>query len=130
MALKLDPSLAFDRGIERIIGSDQREATLPDAAHLPPSDSAAKPELEKLLALPNLEDYVAQDLMPEVRDRSMLTPQGFGRALGAAIATLRGAASSAAGAARPRLARAAGALQQESELRELADHYRNALLQG
>ena len=131
MAIKFD-GFAFDRGIDRIIRNDQLGTTLPDASHLPPSEAASSAELDKLLALPNLQDYLAALLQPEVTDRSMLTPYGFQQALHAAIDTLRGqrrqhAASDAA--AEP-LDKALQLLDRESELRDLVSAYRSSLYPG
>jgi hypothetical protein len=125
---KLD-GFVFDRGIDRIIRNDQREASLPDAAPLPPSEATASAELDRLLALPNLQDYLASDLQPAVTDRAMLTPQGFGLALQDAIATLD-AHVAESGAPSPALGKARRLLEREAELRDLVGSYRSALYQG
>lgn len=131
MTVKLDPRFVFDRGIDRIVRRDESNASsLPDSGHLLPPDARPSAELDKLLALPNLQDFVAADLQPQVLDGQILTPQGFQRALQAAIATLRNGQLTVPAARRPALAKALALLQHESELRSLVALYRNALLQG
>jgi Type III secretion system YscX (type_III_YscX) len=126
---KLD-GFVFDRGIDRIIRNDQHEARLPDAAPLPPTEGMASGELDRLLALPNLEDYLAADLQPAVADKTMLTPQGFQLALQAAIATLDERAADPAQEPSPAIAKARLLLGKEAELRDLVFACRHALHQG
>ena len=126
---KLD-GFVFDRGIDRIIRNDQHEASLPDAARLPPTEAMASCELDRLLALPNLQDYLAADLQPAIADKTMLTPQGFQLALQEAIATLDERAAEPGEDPPPALAKARRLLGKEAELRDLVFAYRHALHQG
>ncbi len=104
---------------------------LPDAAHLPPADAAQSPELDRLLRRPNLQDYLAEQLQPEIADRQLLTPQHFERALRAAGQQLRAAAARREmQQIAPLLGKAARALAEESNLRELLSMYRSTLFQG
>jgi hypothetical protein len=126
---KLD-GFVFDRGIDRIIRNDQHEASLPDAAPLPPTEAISSCELDRLLALPNLEDFLAADLQPAIADKTMLTPQGFELALRDAIATLDEHASDPAEEPSPAIAKARRLLGKEAELRDLVFACRHALHQG
>src|ERR1700678_506955 len=115
----------LDRGIDSISRNTQPEIPLPDAAHLPPAAQLSPPELDRLLAPPNLRDYLAEKLQPEIADRQLLTPQRFERTLRAAVGRLRDlavregrAGKSQAGKAQL-LGKAAQALAEEANLREL-----------
>ncbi len=58
---------SLDHGIDSITRTSRPETPLPDAAHLPPSGQLSRPELDKLLLRPNLQDYVIGQLQPEIR---------------------------------------------------------------
>ena len=126
---KLD-GFVFDRGIDRIIRNDQHEASLPDSALLPPTEAISSCELDRLLALPNLEDFLAAGLQPAIADKSMLTPQGFELALRDAIATLDERANDPTEDPPPAIAKARRLLGKEAELRALVFACRHALHQG
>ena len=121
----------LDRGIDSISRSTRPEVPLPDAAHLPPAAQLSRPELDRLLWQPNLQDYLAEQLQPQIADRQLLTPQRFERALRAAVARLRDLAAREGHAGRnPLLRKAAQALAEEANLRELLSMYRSTLFQG
>src|ERR1700684_813114 len=121
----------LDRGIDSISRNTQPEIPLPDAAHLPPAAQLSRPELDRLLWRPNLQDYLAEQLLPEIADRQLLTPQRFERTLRAAVGRLRELAAREDRAGRaPLLSKAAHALAEEANLRELLNRYRSALFQG
>ncbi len=122
---------SLDRGIDTISRASRPEVPLPDAAHLPPAGQLSRPELDRLLRRPNLQDYLAEQMQPEIVDRQLLTPQRFEQALHSAVqqmretATRRGTQQIA-----PIVGKAARALSEESNLRELLSMYRNTLFQG
>jgi type III secretion protein X len=122
---------SLDRGLDSITQSTRPEVPLPDASHLPPAEQLNRPELDRLLHQPNLQDFLAGQLRPEINDRALLTPQRFERTLRQAGQTLRDLSS--AGATRepsPAMSKAARALSEEANLRELLNMYRSTLFQG
>ncbi len=123
---------SLDRGIESISRASQPAVPLPDATHLAPAAQLSRPELDRLLLRPNLQDYIAEQLAPEIADRQLLTPQRFERALHAAVRSLRGfaEANGGRGEAAPALGKAARQRSEEANLRELLNMYLSALYQG
>lgn len=123
---------SLDRGIDSISRSTRSEIPLPDAAHLPPAAQLNRPELDRLLWRPNLQDYVAEQLQPEVNDRQLLTPQRFEQTLHSAAQRFRelGDRESDNRSVAAPLAKAARALAEEANLRELLNMYRSTLYQG
>lgn len=122
--------IRFERGIEHISHSSQGSPMLPDTALLPPSDTATTPELDRLLARPNLRDYVSAALRPAISDKALLTPSGFQQALYDAITLLRQQAATAEPMHAAVLEGGLRELGTQTELRELLALYRNALYQG
>ncbi|THF57284.1 type III secretion apparatus assembly protein SctX [Pseudothauera rhizosphaerae] len=131
MSMKLD-GFSFDRGIDRIIRNDQTSVPLPQAGQLAPSDAISRPELEKLLALPNLGDFLSETLKPDIDNKDLLTPQGFQRALQDALTELRQRAEDGSVDADTAklLGKAARVLSEEANLRDLLNMYRSVLYQG
>ncbi|WP_129781719.1 type III secretion apparatus assembly protein SctX [Peristeroidobacter soli] len=121
---------SLDRGLESISRSSLPDVPLPDAAHLPPADQLNRPELDRLLHQPNLQDFLAGELRPEIADRALLTPQRFELTLRRAAQTLSDASSKDDAPASPALKKAARALGEEANLRELLNMYRSTLFQG
>ena len=132
MPMKLD-GFNFDRGIDRIIHNEQLDSPLPTSSHnLAPSDISSRPELDKLLSLPNLHDYLADALKPDIENKAILSPQGFQQALEGALTALRSHAEQAApdSAEGKALNKAARVLGEEANLRDLLNMYRSVLYQG
>jgi type III secretion protein X len=127
--LRLDSSLAFDRGIERVIHEHDEPALLPESPNLAPSELARAAQLDRLLALPNLDDYLQGALQPSLGNKDLLQPGKFRDALGGCARMLREAAQADPAQARP-LERAARVLAEEGDLRDLLQMYRTMLLQG
>lgn len=124
---------SFDRGIERIIRSEQPDIPLPDAGQLPPNAQVRRPELDRLLVQPNLQDHLASQMQPDISDQqSLLTPQGFRRALNGAVASLRKHASNCTAGSdkETTISKAARVLHEEADLRDLLSMYRSVLYQG
>jgi type III secretion protein X len=132
MTIKLRPNTLapIERGIDRVVrdvGSPSAE--LPDFVDLAPAEMLAHSQLDQLLALPNIEEFVAAALRPKVDDAQILTPVAFRSALEATLAGLRRAAEKQPRAARVH-GRAARLLADEASLRDLLYMYRSALRQG
>jgi hypothetical protein len=122
---------SLDRGLESISQNTRPEVPLPDASHLPPAETLNRPELDRVLHQPTLRDFLARELMPQVSDRQLLTPQRFEGTLRQAAQTLRDMPSTGnTGGSSPAIAKAARALAEESNLRELLNMYRSTLFQG
>jgi type III secretion protein X len=123
---------SLDRGIDSISRTSLPEVPLPDAALLPPASQVGRPELDRLLLRPNLQDYLIEQLQPDIADRQLLTPQRFEQTLHAAAQSLRDIAAAGNGPASRTaiLSKAARMLSEEVNLRELLNMYRSTLFQG
>ena len=51
----------IDHGIDDIVRRREAEFEPINPTALPPAQSAARPELERLIALPSLEDYLSRE---------------------------------------------------------------------
>jgi type III secretion protein X len=130
--LRLDRPFAFDRGIDRVTheSGDQPDLPgLPGDSRLAPSEMPQPAQLDRLLAMPNLDDYMQSALHPELGNKDLLVPAQFRHALEAAGRMLRDTAQAQPDEARV-LNRAARLLSEESDLRDLVQMYRSVLLQG
>lgn len=122
---------SLDLGLESITRNSRPEVPLPDAAHMPPAEQLNRPEIDRLLHQPNLQDFLASQLRPEIADRQLLTPQRFEKTLRQAAQSLRDLSSTDAGRTpSPAVSKAARALSEEANLRELLNMYRSTLFQG
>jgi len=126
--LRLDSPLSFDRGIDRVVHERTPDA-LPDAFNMAPSEMPQPAELDRLLALPNLDDYLQGSLYPQLDNKELLQPARFRQALEGAREALRQAGESDPENAKV-LNRAARLLSDEADLRDLLQMYRSMLLQG
>ena len=131
--VRLGQSPFFDRGIEAITARRLESGqTLPELRQLLPPD-AKQPHLERLLRQPTLSSYIDQAIAPRLQDRSLLMPQAFRATLRSALKALRQRIDQQkdprARSARV-LARARRVLDEEAELRELAQMYASTLYQG
>ena len=130
--------LAFDRGIESIVFTrDQGDMSMPERAQSAPAEGGVKPQLERLLERPTLEDALGEAIRPTQVDRGLMVPVNFRSALDTALDRLKGAADERSQATGPDaeeqlrlLNRATRLLNEEVNLRELVQMYRSALYQG
>ncbi|HYC37715.1 MAG TPA: hypothetical protein VEC19_14910 [Usitatibacter sp.] len=127
--LRLDSPLAFDRGIDRVVHEHGQRSALPERLDIAPSEMPQPAELDRLLAMPNLADYLQETLQPRLESKELLQPGAFRQALEGAREMLRQAAQSDPESARA-LNRAARLLSEEADLRDLLQMYRSMLLQG
>jgi hypothetical protein len=76
MTIKLRPNTLtpIERGIDRVVRDVGASAELPDFVDLAPAEMPAHSQLDQLLALPNIEEFVAAALRPKVDDTQILTP--------------------------------------------------------
>ncbi len=116
-------------GIDRIQRHRQSPISLPEHLPLRPPEVHEQPRLERLFALPSIDDFIAQRLRPEVLDSEILSPAYFRTVLSQTRASLRGYAKKHPRSAR-RFGRLALLLDEETGLLELLQMYRSALLQG
>lgn len=124
----------FDRGIDSITfqGGEALQG-LPPQHELTPADRAERPQLEQLLALPNMDAFLEDSIRPELNDRDLLLPTHFRKALDGARGALMQAAQDrqeADPAAAKTLSRAVRLLGDEIGLHDLITMYRSALYQG
>lgn len=124
----------FERGIDSItFKAGDIAQGLPEQRELSPADQAQRPQLDQLLALPNLEDFLEEAIRPDLGDRDLLMPARFRQALEGAIATIRQSAENAQSSdpdAAKILNRASRLLNEEVGLRDLLQMYRSVLYQG
>lgn len=131
--LRLNASLAFDRGIDSITYARQEKAMpLPERSAAPPPDTEVRAQLDLLLQKPSMDSRLDSLLRPHLENRALLSPGRFQEALGSTLQHLRQAAQQApesSGEARS-LNRAVRLLNEEASLRDLVQMYRSALYQG
>ena len=127
--LRLDSPLTFDRGIDRVVHQQEPSTGLPQGINIAPSDMPQPAELDRLLAMPNLDDYLQGLFQPQLDNRELMQPGQFRTALDGAREMLRGAAENDPEGAKT-LNRAARLLNDEADLRDLLQMYRSMLLQG
>lgn len=127
-------SYFFDRGIDLITyQGGQATQGLPDPRELTPSEQAGRPQLEQLLALPNMETFLEDTLRPHLGDPDLMLPGKFRQALESACDSLRQMADALTNQSPDQaklLSRAARLLSDESSLRDLLQMYRSVLYQG
>ena len=121
----------LDHGISGVVRQSQAVGTapLPDFANVAPPETPAHSQLDQLLALPNIDEFIAGKLRPRLDSGEILSPVRFRAELSATLAGLRTAAQTNPRAARA-LGRAARLLADEANLRDLLQMYRSALVQG
>lgn len=133
--LRIGSGAYFDRGIDSItFKAGENALSLASQKDLPPSDQISRPQLEKLLEMPNLETFLEDAIRPELSDRELLMPGKFRQTLSSALDTLqttstelqtKGDVDSA-----KIINRASRLLTEEAGLRELVQMYRSTLYQG
>lgn len=136
--LKLGPSLAFDRGIDRITYARQGDTpSLPQRQDSAPTDIEGRPQIDALLAQPTLDDALQAHIRPDLQHRELMSPVHFRQELNGVADRLRDAAARLQGAAGEQgadqlrvLNRATRLLNEECQLRDLVQMYRSVLYQG
>lgn len=131
--IRLGQTLFFDRGIDTIT-AEPRDAsrTLPEMRKLLPPETKLA-HLERLLNQPTLASYIEQSIAPQIRDRTLLMPHVFRATLQATLKELRKEIERNKDPRSRRgrvLSRARRVLDEEEELRELAQMYASTLYQG
>lgn len=133
--------LSFDRGIESITHASKAQGSgvgsMPERANAPPADLNNRPQLDRLLHQPSMDDMLDEGMRPVLENRDLLSPSRFRETLGQVLTNLRDSGDKylqrgdtpSMEQARS-LNRAARLLQEESQLRELLQTYRSALYQG
>jgi type III secretion protein X len=127
--LRLDSPLTFDRGIDRVVHERDTPAALPQGLNIAPSEMPQPAELDRLLAMPNMEDYLQGLFQPRLENKDLLQPGQFRATLESCREMLRQAAEADPASAKT-LNRAARMLSEEADLRDLLQMYRSMLLQG
>jgi hypothetical protein len=114
-----------------LIGISHQEESppiYPSGSQLQPASVGKPVNLDQLLLLQSIDDFVSEQLRPSLQDPSILWPAGFKETLIATRAILINLAR-----AKPRSAKTLGklalALDEERDLAELLQMYRFALLQ-
>ena len=132
--LRIGTGAFFNRGIDSItFKAGESPLSLASQKDLPPSDQMTRPQLEQLLAMPNLESFLEEAIRPDVMDRELLMPGRFNQTLHSTLGNLQKFSddiqgSDAEGA--KIINRASRLLTEEAGLRELVQMYRSVLYQG
>ncbi|WP_077001571.1 hypothetical protein [Variovorax sp. KK3] len=123
------PPLRIDKGIDRVLHDRDVPSTLRPAEEVAPPEVAFHSQLDALLAMPNLDDFIDGELRPPIGSALMLTPAYFRQVLDELLMYLPIAAERHPPAARV-LGRAARVVDNEVSLRGQESMYRFALRQG
>lgn len=125
------PVSAFhaDSGIARISRQVAPAVALPVRADLQPAALSEQPQLERLFEMTTLEDFIHQQLAPDLHDLAMLAPARFRATLAATRRDVLQQAGRQRALAR-KLGKLAALLDEQDELVRLAQLYCSALLQG
>lgn len=115
------PFIQFERGLEEIYNTSDKDISLPSAVSFSPAQIAFSDHIESMLAPPGIDDFLRGALLPEV-DRGLLAPHTYGDTL-VHIATLLRSGGGAA-----EVGPALAVIDADLSLRELLFHYRNALI--
>jgi len=92
--LRLDTSIAFDRGIDRITYTKGEPIQrMPGNIELPPAEIGMQSELDTLLSQKTLADHLMASLRPQLSNRSVLIPSEFKAGLANAAQTFSDAAA-------------------------------------
>lgn len=123
--------LRIDQGIEKILRAPARPAE--DRASLTgkvsPAYTATRQRLDELYAMPNLDDYLIEEMAPLVAEGNLLLPHRFVRELAEARERLRKARERQKRHARV-FSRAIDVLSDQMDLRDLLQSYLSALYKG
>jgi len=124
----------FSQGIDSISHvTTSQIGGLPEQQELTPAEQTQRPLLDTLLALPNMESYIADSIRPELGSGDLLLPTNFQRAHESTLRALQGAANQVRESDPDALKlfnRAARLLGDEKALRDLLSDYRSALHKG
>lgn len=119
----------INTGIEHVVRDHGVPAEQVPWVDLAPAELPAHSQLDGLLALPNIDEFIASELKPRVDAVEILSPARFREVLDDTLSALRSTAEQNPHAARA-LGRAARLLADEVGMRDLLRMYRSALLQG
>lgn len=125
------PPTRIDQGIEKILRgpiqcSDERPV---NTNNYSPAYTATRQRLDQLYAMPNLDDYLIEEMAPLVNEGSLLLPHRFVAELAAAREMLRRERERRKRHERI-LSRAIDLLSDQMELRDLLQSYLSALYKG
>ena len=121
----------IDQGIVKILrGPVQRsEERSAGSNNYSPAYTPTRQRLDQLYAMPNLDDYLIEEMAPLVNEGSLLLPHRFVAELAAARDLLRRELESKKRSERV-LKRAIDLLSDQMELRDLLQSYLSALYKG
>lgn len=133
--LRIGSGAYFDRGIDSItFKAGENALSLASQKDLPPSDQISRPQLERLLEMPNLETFLEEAIRPELSDRELLMPGKFRQTLQSTLGNLQKTSTELQNSGDSEGAkvinRASRLLTEEAGLRELVQMYRSTLYQG
>ena len=116
-------------GIDKILRQSPSPVFLPQYRSLQPAEVSERPRLEQLFPLNSINDFIAEQLRPDLLDAGMLAPSLFRAALSETRARLRHLAKANPESSR-KLGRLACLLEEEGDLISLLQMYSSALIQG
>jgi hypothetical protein len=125
------PPMRIDQGIEKILRAplQRQEDRQAITNNYSPAYTATRQRLDQLYAMPNLDDYLVEEMAPLVAEGSLLLPHRFAQELGAARELLRREQVRKQRHARV-FSRAIEVLSDQMDLRDLLQTYLTALYKG
>ena len=124
---------SFENGIEGIIEGDYQDGVkLPEVPpYMSPSVEHLSGRVDEIIRTPNLDYYLISSLEPDVQDQSILNPSRYHAILVEVHERMKQEADKRKGRDAGRdLEKAAALLEEEKELRDLLNVYRNLLHQA
>lgn len=124
------PSISlFEGGVNQLDPKPSQVSQLPARRLVLPAEFADSPQLDQIFSEKSIDHFISMRLRPDISDTDLLTPARFRSILVSLRSSLRAKARNHPKAAR-QLGRLAAILDEESNLSELLQMYRSALLQG
>lgn len=117
------------RGIDQVIRHSNEVAQLPHRQAITPSEISDRPQLDKIFSEESFSHFIALRLRPDISDTDLLSPARFRDILMNIRSSLRALARRNPKTAR-HFGQLAAILDEESDLVDLLQMYRSALLQG
>ena len=125
----VSPGISLDHGIDSIAHETYQPAKLPERADIPPPEDVGRSHLDSLLYPNTIDNYVDDELIPELADAAIMMPANFRAALKDVIKSLQEAAVAYPDSAK-QFGNTANVLAKDEKLRELLQTYCSALYAG
>ncbi|HLC15574.1 MAG TPA: hypothetical protein VJL89_05045 [Thermodesulfovibrionia bacterium] len=124
--------LYFDAGIEQILSEiDFFKSKLPESMPLIPGEIPLESHLNEVFYSPSIEETIAASLAPQVKNKEILIASNYHKVIEKTYEQLKDSAQQAVSEEeKTALTKAIALVQEEMELVELLQSYRQLLLKG